>query len=354
MAGRRTRWLKNLTVLGVSTLLCFVAMEVVLRVVTPIKTFVNPLRSFHRHDPELGWRGTPNLKARFSHVDFNVLVRSDAQGFRERQSTNSPGQGSPLLVVLGDSLTWGWGVENGEVFTDVMQNELGSLADVRNCGVYAYGTLQELLLLRRCLTNGLRPRSVVVMFCANDFYDNINPAAVRPSLAVEGTQVALRNYPVAEKIKGWFGNLVKRSYLLSAIDYVIAFRREKRHVAGLERETFTNHTVAAGPRTAMAYVLTEFKQTCDRAGARLWFAFAPAFTEAQTGAVSEVSNTLKSLCEQAGVPLLDLTPDFRAAGGERPPDLFFAHDSHWNAKGHQRVGRALARRLRPELAQAGR
>jgi lysophospholipase L1-like esterase len=353
MTRRTSEWLKKFVVLGVTSVLCFAAAEIVLRVVAPVQTFVNPLRSFHRYDPDLGWTGTPNLKARFRHVDFDVLVRSDANGFRERQSTNAPGPGSPLVLVLGDSFTWGWGVENGEVFTDVMQNELGSLADIRNCGVNAYGTLQELLLLQRCLTNGLRPRFVIVMFCFNDFYDNINPAAIRPSLAVAGTNVTLRNHPVAERIEGWSGNLVKKSHLLSAIDHVFAFAREKRRTTALQQQTFSNHTVAEEPRAAMAFTLAEFKQTCDRAGAGLWFVRIPALREVQSGTHSDTGDTLKTLCEQAGVPLLELAPDFRAAG-DRPLDLYFVHDEHWSAKGHQLAGRVLAGRLRPELAPPGR
>jgi len=353
MTKRRSRWPQNLAVLAVTSLLCFGVAELALRLVAPVQTFVNPLRSFHRHDPDLGWTGTPNLKARFRHVDFDVLVRSDVNGFRERQTTNAPGPGSPLCLVLGDSYTWGWGVENGEVFTDVMQNELGSLADVRNCGVNAYGTLQELLLLQRCLTNVLRPRLVIVMFCFNDFYDNINPAAVRPSLAVDGARVTLRNHPVAERIEGWSGNLVKQSHLLSAIDYMFAFAKENRRTTELQRQTFPNHTVAAGPRTAMAYTLAGFKQTCAHAGAGLWFVRVPAFSEVPPGADSETSDTLKTLCDQAGVQLLELAPEFRAAG-DRPLDFYFPHDAHWTAKGHQLVGRMLAGRIRQELAPAGR
>jgi lysophospholipase L1-like esterase len=353
MSKQRSRWRQNLAVLTVTSLLCFGATEVALRLVAPVQTFVNPLRAFHRHDPDLGWTGTPNLKARFRHVDFDVLVRSDANGFRERQTTNAPGPGSPLCLVLGDSYTWGWGVENGEVFTDVMQNELGSLADVRNCGVNAYGTLQELLLLQRCLTNGLRPRLVIVMFCFNDFYDNINPAAVRPSLAVDGERVTLRNHPVAERIEGPFGKLVKQSHLFSAIDYMLAFTKEKRRTTELQRQAFPNRTVAAGPRAAMAYTLAGFKQTCDRAGAGLWFVRVPAFNEFLPGADAETGDTLKALCDQAGVQLLELAPEFRATGN-RPTDFYFPHDAHWTAKGHQLVGRTLAGRFRQELEQTAR
>jgi lysophospholipase L1-like esterase len=353
MTERRSRWLQNLAVLAVTSLLCFGATEVVLRVAAPVQTFVNPLRSFHRHDPELGWTGTPNLKARFRHADFDVLVRSDANGFRDRQTTNAPGPGSPLVLALGDSFTWGWGVENGEVFTDVMQNDLGRLADVRNCGVNAYGTLQELLLLQRCLTNGLQPRLVIVMLCFNDFYDNINPAAVRPSLAVDGTNVTLRNHPVAERIEGWSGNLVKHSHLLSAIDYMFAFGKEKRRTTELQEQAFAHRTVAAGPRAAMAHTLAAFKQTCDRAGARLWFVRIPESGEVLSGAHSEAGDTLKTLCDQAGVELVELAPEFRAAG-DHPQDFYFPHDTHWSAKGHDLAGRTLAGRLRQELAQTGR
>lgn len=350
---RSKRWLQNLALSAVTTLLCVLVVELALRLISPVQTFVNPLSSFHRFDPELGWTGTPNLKAKFRKIDFDVMVRSDAEGFRARESTVQPRPASPVIAVLGDSFTWGWGVGNGKVFTDVMQDELGTAAEIRNFGVNAYGTLQELLLLKRYLSNGLRPQYVVVMFYQNDFYDNVGAEDRKPWLSVVGTNVTIRNHPVAGRAVSPLKKVVKASYLLSAIGYAIDFAKEKRRVTELEQATFTDNSVADEPRAAMAFCLEQFREACERTGIKLWFVYVPSFTDVQSQTTSQVRVAIKSLCDQKGVALLDLTGDFRAAAGNRPLTYYFPHDSHWNEAGHDLVGKLLVVALKQEMSAAG-
>jgi lysophospholipase L1-like esterase len=354
VSTRSTQWLKNLAVLAGSTLLCFAAAEVALRLISPVQTFVNPAGSFHQPDPELGWTGTPDLEARFRKVDFDVLVSSDASGFRARKSTVQVSPNSPVVAVLGDSFTWGWGVENGSVFTDVMQNALGVQADVRNFGMNAYGTLQELLLLKRLLKNGLQPRYVFVMFYGNDFYNNVDTDPWQPWLAVDGTNVVLRNFPVARRSVSRVKQLVKQSHLLSSIGYVFDFTKAKRRVKKLEGITFEDGAVAEGPRRAMAYCLKEFAAVCAEASIQLWFVYVPAFNDVQLEAASQNRETLRTLCAEQGVRLLDLTEHFRRGASGRPVTLYFPHDAHWNAEGHCLAGTVLADSLTKEMAAEAR
>lgn len=345
-------WINNLVVAGTATLLCLVAAEVALRLIAPVQTFVNPLQSFHQFDPELGWTGAPNLKAKFRKVDFNVLVRSDATGFRARESRLQPAPGSRLVAVFGDSFTWGWGVANGQVFTDVMQNELGAGADVRNFGVNAYGTFQELLLLQRLLHQGVRPQDVIVMFFSNDFYDNINTADTRrPSLQVSGHQATVFNQPVARRAVSPWKKLAKRSHLLASIIYVADFTKAKRSVKALEELTFVDGGVAEAPRVALAYCLEQFTQVCRTAGINLWFVYVPSFGEVQVATTSQTKIALQSLCDAQGIRLVDLTSDFRQAAGNQPLAYYFPHDAHWNAAGHEFVGKVLADALKTAREQ---
>lgn len=338
--------LKNLAVLAVSTVVCFVAAELALRLISPVQTFVNPAGSFHQPDQELGWTGVPNLKARFRKVDFDVLVSSDGTGFRARKTTVQPALDSPVVAILGDSFTWGWGVENGEVFTDVMQNELGTQADVRNFGVNAYGTFQELLLLHRLLTNGLSPQHVFVMFFQNDFYNNLDEDSWQPSLAVNGTNVMMRNYPVARRSVSPLKQAVKKSHLLSSIAYAFNFIKAKRRVQRLEDNAFEDGAVAEAPRRALSYCLREFSSVCQASNIELTFVYIPSFSDVQMETISQTREALRTLCDEQGVRLVDLTSDFRKEAAGRPGSLYFPHDAHWNAEGHRLAGKTLANLIR--------
>ena len=85
----------KLTVSLVTTLLCCVIAELALRLISPVQTCVNPLNSFHRFDSERGWLGVPNREAKFRKPDFDVMIRTDADGFRKRESAVQPRPGNP-------------------------------------------------------------------------------------------------------------------------------------------------------------------------------------------------------------------------------------------------------------------
>ena len=338
----------KLTVSVVTTLLCCLILEIALRLISPVQTFVSPLASFHRFDPEVGWIGVPNWTAKFKKTDFDVTIRANVEGFRARQSAAQPAAGSPVIAAFGDSFTWGWGVENGKVFTDVMQNELGTNADVRNFGIDAYGTLQELLLFKRCLANGLRPKSVIIMFYQNDYYDNVDHDIRRPWLSVTGTNVVMQNYPTKGRAIGLWTKSVKASYLLSTIAYVFDFAKEKSRIENLQQTTFVDNSVAAGPQQAVDHCLKQFKKTCDEAGIKLYFIYVPSHDDVEKSA-SQNRMVLKSLCNKNDVRLLDLTDDFRKTAGNRTNVLFFVHDQHWNADGHALAGHLIADAIRKDL-----
>lgn len=77
------------------------------------------------------------------------------------------------ILVLGDSFTWGWGVSQGQVFTDLLQAALPATVAVYNHGIPGFGTAQEYLLLQRELAARVYD-AVVLMFYMNDLSDNIS------------------------------------------------------------------------------------------------------------------------------------------------------------------------------------
>jgi hypothetical protein len=76
------------------------------------------------------------------------------------------------ILVLGDSITLGWGVNDDETFCCQLQQRLNEGTPARhveviNAGVAGYSTIQEAALLRR-LAPELRPDLVLVGFYWND------------------------------------------------------------------------------------------------------------------------------------------------------------------------------------------
>ena len=77
------------------------------------------------------------------------------------------------LLTVGDSFSWGHGVENEDTYTSRLAQRWGVPA--ANLAFSAYGTVQSLQMLRRSLD--LRPRLVVYGFIADHMKRNISPCA---------------------------------------------------------------------------------------------------------------------------------------------------------------------------------
>src|SRR5690606_5372855 len=79
----------------------------------------------------------------------------------------------PVVLVLGDSFTFGHGVDYERTFVASLAAREPELRFV-NEGVPGYGPVQYRQLLELALARGTRPRAVfVVLFVGNDFQDCI-------------------------------------------------------------------------------------------------------------------------------------------------------------------------------------
>src|SRR5262249_14976411 len=79
--------------------------------------------------------------------------------------------GSPRILFIGDSFTWGFDVETRDRFTELLRQKLPE-ADIVNAGVPGYGTDQEYLLLAK-IWDAVKPDVVVLIYCGdNDRFDN--------------------------------------------------------------------------------------------------------------------------------------------------------------------------------------
>jgi len=147
-----------------------VAAELILRVVDlrELRDSYEPGRALlFRHDAELGWAPVPNASATFTGTR-TVTVHNNSLGLRDIEPA---GVRKPTVLFVGDSFVWGYDVEAGERFTDLLRAKLPAVRIV-NAGVPGYGTDQEYLLLAR-IWSAINPDVVVLMFCTgNDRVDN--------------------------------------------------------------------------------------------------------------------------------------------------------------------------------------
>jgi hypothetical protein len=187
--------LRRLALVLAGVLVAALLSEIILRTVYTVPEVANPLYSFHESDPVLGWRCKDDVRMRFRRPDFDALIAQGPDGWRQPDPP-PPADPTRRVLVLGDSFTWGWGVDQGEVFTDRIQRRLDDVG-IYNRGVNGFSTGQEYLLLQQELEKHDYD-AVALMFFQNDVGDNVNPKRGRRPLftLADGTLVPPSEPPV--------------------------------------------------------------------------------------------------------------------------------------------------------------
>jgi len=259
---------------------------------------------------------------------------------------------APRWAFLGDSFTWGWGVAQGEVFTDRLQRLVGSRARIANYGVNAYGTGQERLLLEEVVLAD-RPDVVAVMFFRNDPTDTVySKKGRRPWYSLEGRALRLHNRPVSRPLVGPLDRASQHSVVLSIL---------REQLKRFEDRFEVDHQMdpSAQDWSVVAAVLAEMQAVAAAATppAELRVVYIPMSCEIAIAAPGESAacagppptdrEALAGICGELGIPLLDLTDPLAAAWraspvrGEHGEPVYFAHDGHWTALGHELVAREI-------------
>lgn len=168
------RWLYtrrlNIIVPIVTTVLGLGVLELAVRFIDPAGiSYYAYAKRYHLAklaDDEVFYRHPSDWSARYGDVE----VTTNAYGFRSAPITDKQADEFRVLF-LGDSVTFGWGVDQGAVFAtrvaDMLSPRLGRPVTTINTGVGSYNTDNQFKTLRRH-HDALDPNIVVLLYVSND------------------------------------------------------------------------------------------------------------------------------------------------------------------------------------------
>jgi hypothetical protein len=295
---------------------------------------------FWRHDPTLGWAHRAGARGRFRGPGWDVEVRINARGLRDRERDARPAPGARRVLLLGDSMGWGFGVAQEEALGAVLEGRCPGL-EVVNASVSGWSTDQELLWFEREGAR-LRPHEVLLLAHENDLAGNAHERMygyAKPRFALEGGALVLRNVPVRERtaLEALYTGATARSWLASGL-----LRRPALAMWLEFGEPFGATTLSVdGPVTRA--LLGRLAASVRRAGASLRVALVPM--------PPVFARVFQEAGRASGFPVLDLSSAFAAAGA-RGEALHLRTDPHWSAAGHRVAAEALAAELSCRLPPA--
>lgn len=123
-----------------------------------------------RFDPRFGWSNRPGARAHIADGVVDYRVEINEAGFRDPERHLEAAPGVRRIALLGDSVSWGWGVDNGERFSDLLERDLGPDVEVLNFAVPGYGTDQQYWLFEEEVLS-YHPDLVLVCFVLNDVFE---------------------------------------------------------------------------------------------------------------------------------------------------------------------------------------
>ena len=273
--------------------------------------------AFIQFDDELGWSNRPEFNGRHTSHQFDVAVRTDRHGYRV--GADQPDRPTSILAI-GDSMTFGWGVEFDETCSSRLGKRLG--VGVRNAGVSGYGAGQQLLRLRQTLSQHPTPRVVLVTHVPNDLEETARGWSYggnKPRFAAnDGGKLELLGAPVRRTLSGY-------SFLWRTVEKRLGLRQPPEALTPTER------------RDAQRLILAIYRQMhreCINAGATIVF-------------VARDAAWLETGLSRFHARYVDAGPALAQLGDRAT----IAGDFHWTASAHAAVANRLTREIHEILDQ---
>ena len=160
-----------------TTLVTLAGVELLVRYLDPLG--ISYLSEVTRYsldrvaDPDVVFRHQPGLRKTYQGVEvsFNEI------GLRDRPLVK-PAEHEFRVLLLGDSVTFGWGVSIDDTFgrqlEALLTKKIGRPVKTINTGVCGYNTVQEAALLEQ-LGDKIEPNLVMLLYVGNDTGTNRPP-----------------------------------------------------------------------------------------------------------------------------------------------------------------------------------
>ena len=322
--------------------------ELVARVVFPAPP--DPARQpqiKYRVDPEIRYTPLPNQRG---WID-DGFVTTNSLGFRGPEPVTPKPPQRFRIVAVGDSVTFGFGVNDRETFcaqTEALLREHmhGVDLDVVNIAVPGFDTRQEVVLLRRSVSQ-LEPNLVLVGLYSNDIPDSLEDGT-------GGTLVATPRGDTSQVLQmnaaptSWWDIYLRKSRAVYTVGRALR-RFARKGEWGMSRFTM-ELDILEGRNTAQL----------DEAWARVAKQFAELRSLAVTHGFSvgvvvlppreqvlglyphaRYQDRVRSMAESAGFFVIDPLPTLTASR-ERKDRLYVAYDrNHPSGAGHRLIAQAI-------------
>lgn len=355
---------KEIFLLLISIILFFAMFEAFLKVFYPQNVFVTmpeeaSPRIFEKSN-ELPWMLRQNISERHKNIvgEWDVTIKTSSLGLRndELQKSNKP-----RILVLGDSFTFGYGVENNETYVNLLKGLFNNSIDFINAGYASgYSADTEYVYLKK---HGLKLSPDIVMlgfFIGNDISDIMsNNHGIEDD---EIKNVSSNIYYIDDsnrlRVKGlekkWYYNT--NVYLSMKSHAYIFFKTRIRQIfQGRELVEGTIYNEERNEKLSGAInntkdLLIKMNKITNESNVGFVIILIPTREQVYNTKIfdkkgskldlEKINLEFISFFESNGINYIDLLPYLR-----NEENIYFKTDPHWNKKGHEFVAKVIYENL---------
>lgn len=293
-------------------------LELGMRVYTSVNIFydiemtryANTLKVMSKN-PKIGHTHKPNSSEKL----MGELVKINSYGLRDREYDLKRAPETFRIAVLGDSLTFGWGVKKEHTFEEILEIKLNDKSkeniELINFAAGNYNTEQQVNVF---LEKGIQfnPNKVVVFYFLND-------AEITPK----------------KSNLEFLGHSYGVTFIWSRLNAILAKYSSgknstyKGFYSSLYRDNFSGFI-------AMKAAFKTLRDTCESKGIELQTILLPELHDLKNYPFKSEYDKVKKVLADLGIDYLDLSPYFK--NEENPIKLWVAlDDAHPNATAHKMI-----------------
>jgi hypothetical protein len=263
--------------------------------------------------------------------EYDALTTITHQGHRVPGVTDNPD-----VIFLGDSFTYGWGLDDKQTFASIYCTQLK--VKCANLGRPGSGTEQQVKRLQEFLDKwNWRPREVKLFFFAmstsfsagNDFVDNYYHGRWLKS------QSSGKAVKTDENEVGLMEKIINLRVVLQQQSYLVRFL--KFHLGGWLRSLAIAEPGNERMTEALGYTQTGL-QKLDALSHKYGFTYKiyllVPVQDIIRGTYSDTLETLNNVSPQPAISTAQLFVD-------SPSSYYFPYDGHLNPKGSRKIGEFL-------------
>jgi GDSL-like Lipase/Acylhydrolase family len=292
---------------------------------------VEPGGKFFRANPTLGYTHLPG--------QFKITL-AGAYTFKATNLENTLRITHPLATyqsdaarkqiwILGDSITYGWSVNDEEAYAWLLQESFPDY-EVVNFGVSGYGTLHSLIQLREALATAQAPRVVVLSYAS--WHDVRNTfIRIRRKMLAPSASLGPLNQPYARLTRD--GRL---DIFMDTVEYrEFPLMRRSAFMHALE-ETYDNYEERhAHSHEVTKAIIKEMLDLCRAHNIEMVFA---SLTSDPT------TSDMSAYCQGLGIKTVSIYVDLNIKENNNLP-----YDSHPSALAHKQYAQKLETFLRTDV-----